>query len=204
VASDLSFAQSGPGKVVPVMNIGMSQSSATGMAAYGATAIVFMDLSQVALSTRYTKMLMSKNGTLLAVNNYSVTYLTDYKNHFLFAAYSLIVPFKNGMLTGYNVSMNNTLLFDKTFMVGRSFTVFAMKPIPLNKKKTVTPEFFLMQSPMDGGDKVFNSLNCFVGASYDLSLSKKFKLSLNSKVGFSNLPGGQITKMLLIGSKISL
>ena len=198
------MAQSGAGKILPVMNIGVSQSSATGKAAWGATGIIFMDLSQVALSTRYTQMLMGKDGRLIAVNNYSATYLTDYKNHFLFAAYSMIIPFNNGVIAGYNVSMNNTLLFDRTFILGRSYTLFAMKPVSLSKKKTVTPEFFLMQSPMDAGNTTFNSLNCFVGCSYDLAISKRFKLSLNSKIGFNNMPGGKITKMLLIGSKISL
>jgi hypothetical protein len=102
---------------------------------------------------------------------------------------------QNAMTGGYDVSLSSSL-------VG-----FWMKPFPYSRKVTLTPQVFLMQSPLawntvTGGSTVSRTPGAMVGLGYDYKLSKRFGFSASYKAAMSFTPEFSLLNNIQIGSKM--
>jgi hypothetical protein len=80
-----------------------------------------------------------------------------------------------------------------------------MKSIRYNSRLNVTPELFIINSPtsyITGTDALINNskLSFIVGNSFDIALSKRFRISANIKY----MPPPTNSVGLLVGSKFNL
>ncbi len=91
VNSDLTVGQNPSGKVVPIISLGMSQSSATGESSWGLSSMIFADLKSFALSANQSN-LITKNGELKAIKAYSYTYAWMNGIPMTFGGYTYIKP----------------------------------------------------------------------------------------------------------------
>jgi hypothetical protein len=88
-----------------------------------------------------------------------------------------------------------------------SAVVFWTKPYVVNTKLTLSPQVFLMNSPISynpktGESTVNRQFSFLVGSSFDYKISKRFGLSLNYRaLGASGSP---ILSNFLIGSRLML
>jgi hypothetical protein len=88
-----------------------------------------------------------------------------------------------------------------------SAVVFWTKPYVVNSKLTLSPQVFLMNSPISynpetGESTVNRQFSFLVGSSFDYKISKRFGLSINYRaLGASGSP---ILSNFLIGSRLML
>jgi hypothetical protein len=205
-SSDLSGVHQFQGEFNLMANIGVSQSSLAGDVSYGATAIIFSNLKQFALSTRYSKMEFF--GTeLCGIATYSYTTAYNAGSMIHIGAFSYVKPYK-AYVFGYNAAVvatripfeNKKQLFSTT-----SITLFAIRSMIINKKLSIAPELFLMGSPISysfrSDDLSANGqLSYIVGNSFSWAISRRFGLSANIKY-----MGGQMQTIgVLIGSRFNL
>jgi hypothetical protein len=205
-SSDLSGVHQFQGEFNLMANIGVSQSSLAGDVSYGATAIIFSNLKQFALSTRYSKMEFS--GTeLCGVATYSYTAAYNAGSMIHIGAFSYVRPYK-AYVFGYNAAVVATRIpFEgkKQLFGTTSVTLFAIRSMIINKKLSIAPELFLMGSPISysfrSDDLSANSqLSYILGNSFSWAISKRFGLSANVKY-----MGGQMQTIgVLIGSRFNL
>jgi hypothetical protein len=114
---------------------------------------------------------------------------------------------KNSYIYGYALSfINTTIPFEdnKQQFWASSVVLFGMKPIQYSKRLGITPEIFLMSSPLSYTSKsgdltAVSQLSYILGSSFDISVSKRFKLALNVKY-----MGPMHTIGLLVGTKFNL
>ena len=205
-SSDLSGVHQFQGEFNLMANIGVSQSSLAGDVSYGATAIIFSNLKQFALSTRYSKMEFS--GTeLCGVATYSYTAAYNAGSMIHIGAFSYVRPYK-AYVFGYNAAVVATRIpFEgkKQLFGSTSVTLFAIRSMIINKKLSIAPELFLMGSPISysfrSDDLSANGqLSYILGNSFSWAISKRFGLSANVKY-----MGGQMQTIgVLIGSRFNL
>lgn len=205
-SSDLSGVHQFQGEFNLMANIGVSQSSLAGDVSYGATAIIFSNLKQFALSTRYSKMEFS--GTeLCGVATYSYTAAYNAGSMIHIGAFSYVRPYK-AYVFGYNAAVVATRIpFEgkKQLFGTTSVTLFAIRSMIINKKLSIAPELFLMGSPISysfrSDDLSANGqLSYILGNSFSWAISKRFGLSANVKY-----MGGQMQTIgVLIGSRFNL
>ena len=205
-SSDLSGVHQFQGEFNLMANIGVSQSSLAGDVSYGATAIIFSNLKQFALSTRYSKMEFS--GTeLCGIATYSYTAAYNAGSMIHIGAFSYVKPYK-AYVFGYNAAVVATRIpFEdkKQLFSTTSVTLFAIRSMIINKKLSIAPELFLMGSPLSysfrADDLLANGqLSYIVGNSFSWAISKRFGLSANVKY-----MGGQMQTIgVLIGSRFNL
>lgn len=205
-SSDLSSVHQFQGDFNLMANIGVSQSSLAGDVSYGATAIIFSNLKQFALSTRYSKMEFS--GTeLCGVATYSYTAAYNAGSMIHIGAFSYVKPYK-AYVFGYNAAVVATRIpFEdrKQLFSTTSITLFAIRSIVVNKRLSIAPELFLMSSPISYSFRsdaltANGQLSYIVGNSFSWAISKRFGLSANVKY-----MGGQMQTIgLLIGSRFNL
>jgi hypothetical protein len=205
-SSDLSGVHQFQGEFNLMANIGVSQSSLAGDVSYGATAIIFSNLKQFALSTRYSKMEFS--GTeLCGVATYSYTAAYNAGSMIHIGAFSYVRPYK-AYVFGYNAAVVATRIpFEgkKQLFGTTSVTLFAIRSMIINKKLSIAPELFLMGSPISysfrSDDLSANGqLSYILGNSFSWTISKRFGLSANVKY-----MGGQMQTIgVLIGSRFNL
>jgi hypothetical protein len=108
---------------------------------------------------------------------------------------------------GYALSIINTSIpfeDNKQQFWASSIVLFGMKPIQYSKRLGITPEVFLMSSPLSYSSKssdltAASQLSYIFGSSFDISVSKRFKLALNVKY-----MGPVHTVGLLVGTKFNL
>ena len=167
---------------------------------YGATAII--GLNMVALSARYSVAEFS-NGELLGANSYSVSTVYSGGNLIYMGAYSY-VAMKAPYVYGYNLALIATKVQSQTLLMS-SVVLFGMKAIPYSRRISFTPELFIMNSPtsyITGTDALVNNskLSFIVGNSFDIALSKRFRISANIKY----MPPPTNSVGLLVGSKFNL
>lgn len=205
-SSDLSSVHQFQGEFNLMANIGVSQSSLAGDVSYGATAIIFSNLKQFALSTRYSKMEFS--GTeLCGVATYSYTAAYNAGSMIHIGAFSYVRPYK-AYVFGYNAAIVATRIpFEdkKQLFSTTSVTLFAIRSMIINKKLSVAPELFLMGSPISYSFRLDDlsangQLSYILGNSFSWAISKRFGLSANVKY-----MGGQMQTIgVLIGSRFNL
>ena len=82
-----------------------------------------------------------------------------------------------------------------------------MKPFPYSRKVTLTPQVFVMQSPLawntvTGGSTVSRTPGAMIGLGYDYKLSKRFGFSASYKAAMSFTPEFSLLNNIQIGSKM--
>jgi len=204
-SSDFSSVKQLDGDFNLMANLGVSRASMAGDVSYGSTLTIFSNLKQFALSTRYSKMDI-QNGKLCGIG--TMSYTLAYNNgDLLHIAGNSYVMMKNSYIYGYALSLINTSIpFEggKQQFLTSSIVLFGMKPFQYSKRLGITPELFLMSSPLNysfGSDNLasVSQLSYIIGSSFDIAISKRFKLSTNVKY-----MGPVHTIGLLIGTKFNL
>jgi hypothetical protein len=210
VQSDLTTAQNLNGSFTPILNLGMSQSSMTGASSWGLTGMIWMNFKQFALSGRYTKMVFSKSGALRYIHNFSVTGVYSYGNIIGFAGYSGIINLSKYGVTGFNVSASGALISeDKSSFFSPTVTAFYTRPFITGKKLTISPELYIMSTPLiySAKDKVTSTdrtFASFIGSGFDYKITKRFKFNFNYKLNISTNTEIPMLSFFLIGSKVNL
>lgn len=210
VQSDFTTAQNLNGSFTPILNLSMSQSSMTGASSWGLTGMIWLNFKQFALSGRYTKMQFNKKGQLKYIHNLSLTTVYSYGNILAFAGYSGIYNMGKYGVTGFNASVASTLVAEtKSTFFSPTITAFYTKPFSVNKKLTVSPELYVMSTPLiySSQDKVTSTdrtFSAFVGSGFDYYITKRFKFNFNYKANISTNPQIPILSFFLIGSKVNL
>ncbi len=205
-SSDLSSVQVIDGDFNLMANLGLSRSSLAGDVSYGTTAIIWSNLKQFALSSRYSKM-QFKDNQLCGISTYSYTTAYNDGSFTHIGAYSYVTMVKSYIL-GYNLAVIGMRIPSETakqIFTMSSVTLFGMRAIVINRRITIIPEFFLMGAPvsyaMGSRDLGVNKQISYIfGNTFDLALSKKFRISANLKY----MGGPSKTIGLLVGSRFNL
>lgn len=210
VSSDITNAQNLDKTFTPIVNIGMSRASMTGMSSWGVTSMVWLNFQQFALSSKYTLIHFSKNGKLKWVHNFNLTGVYTYGNVLGFIGYSGILNAGKYGVTGFNLSMAGTIVTDEqnTFF-SPSITAFYTKPFIANKRLIISPEIYLISTPLiySSKDKVTvtsRTFSGFLGSGFDYQITKRFKFNVNYKANLSSDPSFPILSFFMIGSKVNL
>ncbi len=210
VQSDFTTAQNLNGSFTPILNLSMSQSSMTGASSWGLTGMIWLNFKQFALSGRYTKMQFNKKGQLKYIHNLSLTTVYSYGNLLAFAGYSGIYNMGKYGVTGFNASVASTLIAEtKNTFFSPTITAFYTRPFPINKKLTISPELYVMSTPLiySSQDKVASTdrtFSAFVGSGFDYYITKRFKFNFNYKLNVSTNAELPMLSFFLIGSKVNL
>ena len=223
LASDLTSAQGPDYKYNVILSLGVSKSSALGNQSWGATALIWSSLNQFAVSGGYTKMDFEM-GKLNAIHSYSMTtaYLTG--NWMTMGGYTYIKPHPKHGTYGYNLGVISLFLKNQE-MVGEgkfarmktvyytSITTSAVgfwtKPYQYSQKITISPQVFVMNSPILWNSKTGETTSgrnfgFLLGSSFDYKITKRFGLSLNYKLSASTQKNSPILSNFLIGSRVML
>ena len=222
VASDLTTAQGPDLKYNAIVSFGVSKSSMAGNESWGATALVWSTLKQFAISGGYTKMDFNK-GQLNAIHSYSVTGAYLEGNYMSLVGYTYIKPHPKFGTYGYNLGAITLLLKDTKVVnpktgetkeifntsFSTSAVAFWTKPYVVDTKITLSPQVFLMNSPISWNSKtgettVSRQFGFLVGSSFDYKISKRFGFSFNYKVSGSTEKGAPLLSNFLIGSRVML
>ena len=211
VSSDFTTAQNLDKSFTPILNLSMSQSSMTGMSSWGLTSMIWFNFKQFALSGKYTKISFSKDGKLKWIHNINLTGVYSYGNIIGFLGYSGILNAGKWGVTGFNVSGAMTLVTgeEKNTFLSPSITAFYTKPFKGNKRLTISPELYLISSPLIYSTKekvttTDRTFSAFIGSGFDYQITRRFKLNMNYKANLSTNPEFPILSFFLIGSKINL
>ena len=210
VQSDLTTAQNLNGSFTPILNLGLSQSSMTGASSWGLTGMIWMNFKQFALSGRYTKMQFSKSGALRYIHNFSMTGVYSYGNLIGFVGYSGIINLNKYGVTGFNVSASGALISEnKSSFFSPTITAFYTKPFTTGKKLTISPELYIMSTPLiySAQDRVTSTdrtFAAFIGSGFDYKITKRFKFNFNYKLNISTNTEIPMLSFFLIGSKVNL
>jgi hypothetical protein len=186
----------------------MSKSVNDGSFSYGLNSSLRFDLKQMVIGGSMSNVIMKK-GKVVGVTSTSMTYVTDWNNQFIFYGWSYIKLLDKGAVTGLSLSGNQLLITGSQLMLSPAIIVFYTKPYKVSKKQTVSPELYLISSPVMYGQKdrqisYDRNVSFFTGAGTDVNFSRKFKLNLNFKVNISTNPNVPLMSVFAIGSKINL
>ena len=210
VSSDLTTAQNLNKTFTPILNLSANRSSMTGLSSFGATAMIWANLNQFAISTKYTKLHYNKKNTIKYIHNASLTGVYTYGNILGFLGYSGILNAGKWGVTGFNVSGAVSIISeDKSGYYSPSVTAFYTRPFKVGKKLMVSPELYVMSTPLVYStkeqvtitDRFFSG---FLGSGFDYQISKRFKINMNYKANISSNPDIPILSFFLIGSKVNL
>lgn len=210
VQSDLTTAQNLDKSFTPILNLGISQASMTGASSWGVTSMTWLNFRQFALSARYTSMIFNKTGTVKYISNFNLTGVYSYGNILGFVGYSGILNAGKYGVTGFNASVAATLISeDKSSFFSPSLTAFYTKPFMVGKKLTISPELYVISTPLiySSKEEVFQTdrtFSGFIGSGFDYQISKRFKFNINYKANLSTNPDFPILSFFLIGSKVNL
>ena len=153
---------------------------------------------------------MNNSGTLKFVHNINLTAAYSYGNVFSFLGYSMIINAKQYGITGFNVSGAICKMpDDKNLFISPSVTAFYTKPFKASKKLSISPEIYLISTPVvySSKDKVTvtdRTFSAFLGSGFDYQISRRFKINANYKLNISTNKDFPILSFFLIGSKINL
>jgi hypothetical protein len=210
VSSDVTSAQNLNRTFTPIVNIGTSKSSMTGLSSYGVTGMVWLNFKQFAVSTKYTKIHYNKTKKLKFIHNINLTGVYTYGNYLGFIGYSGILNGGKYGITGFNVSAAATIISEeKNGYYSPSMTAFYTRPFKVGKKLIVSPELYVISTPLVYSSKEKVSItdryvSGFIGSGFDYQISKRFKLNVNYKANMSTNPEFPILSFFLVGSKINL
>jgi hypothetical protein len=192
--------------------MGVSRSSMAGDVSYGANAMIWSTLDQYAISSNYTKMKFDE-GKLNSIHSYGVTvgYL---KGAWMFLkSYTYVKPDPKYGTYGFNVGaitlITKGIEGKRDLNLTSSFVAFWTKPYQYSKKITLSPQLFVMSSPLSyapssGYTYTNRSLGFLVGSSFDYKISKRFGFSMNYKANITTAQGIPILHNFLIGSRMIL
>ena len=186
----------------------MSRSLNEGTLSYGLNTSIRADLKQVVLGGSTSNLIMKK-GKLFGVSSTSVTFVTDWKNKFIFYGWSFVKPLEKGAVAGLALSGNTLLLAKSQIMISPSIIAFYTRPYQITRKQVISPEIYLISSPLMFGqqDKKATydpNISIFTGAGTDVRFSKRFKLNMNFKVNISTNPNIPVMSVFAVGSKINI
>jgi hypothetical protein len=212
LASDLTTAQSVDGQYSVMLSMGVSRTSMAGDKSFGVNGIVWSTLDQYVVSSSYTKMDFS-NGKLNAIHSYgaSVAYLKG--TWMTLTSYTFIKPDPKFGTYGVNVGgiglLTKDLQGNHDISISTSLVGFWTKPFQYSKKLTLSPQVFVMSSPISyqpsaGSTMINRSVGFLVGSSFDYKISKRFGFSFNYKANFNTSPGSQVLHNFLVGSRVML
>lgn len=210
VSSDLTSAQNLDKSFTGIANIGISRTSLMGTSSWGVTGMIWFNFKQFAINSRYTKIKMNQSGTLKFVHNVNLTGAYSYGNIFSFLGYSMIINAKKWGVTGFNISGAIAKLpTDSNLFISPSVTAFYTRPFVANKKLTISPEIYLISTPVvySSVDKITvtdRTFSAFIGSGFDYQISRRFKLNVNYKANLSTNSEFPILSFFLIGSKVNL
>lgn len=216
--SDLSLIESSDRNFNAIISLGLNKSSLMGNESYSVNSMIWSTFKQFALSGGYTRMSFN-TGKLNAIHSYSVTTAYLSGNYMGLVGYTYIKPNPKYGTYGFNVGLVS--LFIKTDALGdgtkevfntslsSSLVTFWTKPYQVSKKLTLSPQVFIMSSPLSyspsmGQNTVNKDLGFLVGSSFDYKISKRFGLSLNYKVATSTVVGAPFLSNFLVGSRLML
>jgi hypothetical protein len=188
------------------MNVGVSKNSMAGDKSYGVTGMIWSNLNQFAVSSRYTKITFNDQQAT-TVSNTSLTTAYAMGNIFVFLGYSEVVAKPKLGVLGYNINMGAMFLTGGIQSYLYSMTLFYMKPLVLTKKLSITPSLFASGTPLLYSQRqasVDANLSMMAGSTFDYAITKKFKFGFDYKVSFGTQPNTPILNMIMIGSKIQL
>jgi hypothetical protein len=212
LASDLTTAQSIDGTYAVMLSSGVSKTSMAGDESYGASAIIWSTLDQYVLSANYTKMDFS-GGKLNSIHSYgsSIAYLKG--TWMTLITYTLIKPHPKIGTYGVNVGgiglSSKNLNGNNSINLSTSLVGFWTKPFQYSKKLSVSPQLFIMSSPIsyqpsNGKTTINRDLGFMVGSSFDYKISKRFGFTINYRANVSTSPGSPILHNFLVGSRVLL
>ena len=210
ISSDLTSAQNMDRSFTPIINVGMSKSSMIGTSSWGLNSMIWFNFKQFAVTGRYTKIQFSKNRKLKLIHNVNLTGVYSYGNLMSFLGYSAILNAGKFGITGANISGSITKSpEDMNLYLSPAVTAFYTKPIKINKRMIISPELYVISTPLiySSVDKVSVSdrtFSMFIGSSVDYQFSKRFKINMNYKLNTSTNPNFPVLSFFLIGSKINL
>lgn len=210
VSSDITSAQNLNGSFTAIVNVGTNKSSMTGLSSYGVTGMVWMNFRQFAISTKYTKIHFNKSKKIKFIHNFNLTGVYTYENYLGFIGYSGIMNGGKYGIAGFNISAAATVIaMEKSGYYSPSITGFYTKPFKVGKKIIVSPELYIISTPLVYSTKERISISDryisgFIGSGFDYQISKRFKINLNYKANMSTNPDFPILSFFLIGSKVNL
>jgi hypothetical protein len=210
-SSDLSVIEMPNLNVGAIVSLGVNQTSLMGNTSWGATSMIWSNFQQFALSLRKTDLRFEK-GKLNRIQNYSFTTVYAFGNVFSLAGYTHIIPTSKGIV-GTNLAVSFMKIAQQNselsqLGLGTSVVLFYMQPVKLTPRTTVTPDIFLMASPVsyaaaDGQFTISPLMIILAGLSGDLLITKRFKLNWSYKLNYN--PAEQTAmSMLNIGTKMNL
>jgi hypothetical protein len=212
IASDYTVAQNVDKSFGSMLGLGWSKSSLMGDESFSVNSIIWTNLKQFALGGGYTKMDF-KDGKLNAIHSYGVTTAYLDGNYMALLGYTWIKPHPKYGTFGYNLGVVNLFLkgtkqkFDYSTVT--SAVVFWTKPYQYSKKLSISPQVFVMSSPLSynsfmGTSSVNRHAGFLMGSSFDYKLSKRFGFSFNYKMNFSTQPYSPVLHNFLVGSRMVL
>ena len=206
IASDLTTAQNPDDTFSAIMNIGVSKNSMAGDKSYGVTGMIWSNLNQFAISTRYTKITFN-DAMAVTVSNTSLTTAYAMGNKFVFLGYSEVISKPKLGVLGYNVNLGAMFLTGGIQSYLASLTMFYMKPLVITKRINITPSIFASGTPLlysQSQASVDTNLGLMAGSTFDYAITKKFRFGFDYKVSFGTVPNTPILNMIMIGSKVQL
>jgi len=212
MASDLTTGQGNDGRFNIAFSIGVSRSSMAGDESFGVNSIIYANLKQFVLSGGYTKMNF-QDGSLNSINSYGVAIAYLEGNYMNMLSYTYIKPHIKYGTYGYNVGIVNLLLknFNNKFEFNTitSGVGFWTKQYPTSRKVTLSPQIFVMISPLSYNSMLGNTLvnrhaGFLFGMSFDYKISRRFGFSSNYKLNVNTTPNTPLLHNFLIGSRLIL
>jgi hypothetical protein len=90
-----------------------------------------------------------------------------------------------------------------------STVAFWTKPYQYSKKLTLSPQLFIMFSPINwntvtGISTVNRSIGFLIGSSFDYKISKRFGFSINYKLSGNTLSTSPFLSNILIGNRMMI
>ena len=212
LGSDLTTTQSLDGRFSTILSVGVSKSSMAGDVSYGANAMIWSTLNQYVISGNYTKMKF-QDGQLKGVHSYGSTIGYLKGAWMLLNSYTYVIPNPKRGTYGYNVGTITLLTKGsekkRDINLSSSFVAFWTKPYQCSKKIILSPQVFVMTSPLSfapsvGYSSINRNLGFLLGSSFDYKISKRFGFSFNYKLNVNTTKRIPILHNFLIGSRMIL
>lgn len=222
IASDLTSTQGPDLQYSFIASFGVSQTSLEGNRSWSLNTMIWSTLNQFTLTGGHTKMGFS-GGKLNQIHSYSMTAAYLDGNYMGLFGYTNIKPNPKFGTYGYNVGLVSLFVKNSEIVnfntretrnvidlsLSTSVVIFWTKPYATGSKTTLSPQIFLMNSPISWNSKtgetnVNRNLSFLIGSSIDYKISKRFNLTLNYRVSGSSEKGTQLLSNFLIGSRVIL
>jgi hypothetical protein len=128
-------------------------------------------------------------------------------------SYTYVKPDPKYGTYGFNVGgitlITNNVENKKDINLSSSFVAFWTKPYQYSRKITLSPQVFVMSSPISyaptsGYTYVSRNLGFLIGTGIDYKISKRFGFGINYKANINTTKGTPILHNFLIGSRLIL